>query len=76
MFIHLPGGRLKNNEHDISQEVLALVGRTVSQLLRREGTVMPEDLTRALQTMSEHSVEAKTRADCGELIIRLMKKMH
>ncbi|EHU00352.1 hypothetical protein CKS_2473 [Pantoea stewartii subsp. stewartii DC283] len=37
---------------------------------------MSEDLTRALQTMTEHTVEAKTRADCGELIIRLMKKMH
>lgn len=67
---------MKKNENDISEEVLALVGRTVSELLRKDGAIMPENLTGELQNMVEHSSDAKIRKDCSKIIARLMKKMH
>ncbi|MCU7367625.1 hypothetical protein N5E15_13590 [Pantoea stewartii] len=67
---------LKNHEQEISEEVLALVGRTVNKLLKSGSVIMPEDLTRELQNMSDDSVDAETRNDCSRLITRLLKKMH
>lgn len=55
---------------------MALVGRTVRQRLIKEGAIMPEDLTGALQTMIEQSSDPKIRKDCSEIIAELMKKMH
>ena len=67
---------MKNHEQEISEEVLALVGRTVNKLLKSGSVIMPEDLTRELQNMSDDSVDAETRNDCSRLITRLLKKMH
>lgn len=67
---------LKKNEKHISDDVVALVGRTVRQLLIKEGAITPEDLTGELQNMIEHSSDAEIRKDCNEIIAQLMKKMH
>lgn len=67
---------MKKNENDISEEVLALVGRIVSELLRKDGAVVPENLTGELQNMIEYSSDEKIRKDCSKVLARLMKKMH
>lgn len=77
LYVYTPeGDMLKNHEQEISEEVLALVGRTVNKLLKSGSVIMPEDLTRELQNMSDDSVDAETRNDCSRLITRLLKKMH
>lgn len=76
LYVYTPkGDMLKNHEQEISEEVLALVGKTVNKLLKSGSVIMPEDLTRELQHMSDGSVDAETRNDCTRLITRLLKKM-
>lgn len=70
------GGALKKNANYNSDEVMALIGRTVSELLIKDGRVVPENLTGALQSMIEKSTDANIRENCREIIARLMKKMH
>ena len=72
----LGGGGLKNNTHDISDEVCALAGRIVTGLLSAGNAVTPERLIQALYQLSETTGDAESRLDCLELIQRLMKKMH
>ncbi|MCW0314697.1 hypothetical protein NB694_004497 [Pantoea ananatis] len=77
LYVYTPEGDiLKNHEQEISEELLALVGSAVNKLLKSGSVIMPEDLTRELQHMSDGSVDAETRNDCSRLITRLLKKMH
>ncbi|MBT8500616.1 hypothetical protein DH20_16435 [Pantoea agglomerans] len=70
------GGGLKNNAHDFSEEVRALIGKVTTGLLSAGDIVTPERLIKALYRLSEHTSDAGTRPDCLELIQYLMKKMH
>lgn len=70
------GGGLKNNAHDFSEEVRALIGKVTTGLLSAGDIVTPERLIQALYRLSEHTCDADTRPDCLELIQYLMKKMH
>lgn len=72
----LCGGRLKNNTHDISDEVCALTGRIVTRMLSAGHAVTPESLIQALYKLSQTTDNTEIRLDCLELIQRLMKKMH
>lgn len=71
-FIYDNGGGLKSNAHDFSEEVRALVGKTVTELLSKGDVVTPEHLIQALY----HSGDADTYPDCVELIENLLRKMH
>lgn len=75
-FYQRNGGGLKSNAHDFSEEVLALIGKTVTELLSKSELVTPEHLIQALYSLGEHSVDAHTYPDCMELIEYLLKKMH
>lgn len=72
----LCGGGLKNNTHDTSDEVCALTGRIVRQMLSAGHAVTPESLIQALYQLSQATDNAETYLNCMELIQRLMKKMH
>lgn len=67
---------MKNNAHDFSEEVRALIGKVTTGLLSAGDIVTPERLIQALYRLSEHTGDADTRPDCLELIQYLMKKMH
>lgn len=67
---------MKNNAHDFSEEVRALIGKVTTGLLSAGDIVTPERLIQALYSLSEHTGDADTRPDCLELIQYLMKKMH
>lgn len=67
---------MKNNAHDFSEEVRALIGKVTTGLLSAGGIVTPERLIQALYSLSEQTCDADTRPDCLELIHYLMKKMH
>ncbi|MCX3311005.1 hypothetical protein ORN12_18770 [Pantoea vagans] len=70
------GGGLKNNAHDVSDEVRALIGQVTKRILSAGYTVTPEKLIQALFRLSANAGDAETRLSCLELIQRLMKKMH
>lgn len=70
------GGGLKNNAHDFSEEVRALIGKVATGLLSTGDIVTPERLIQALYHLSKHAGDNDTRPDCLELIQYLMKKMH
>lgn len=70
------GGGLKNNAHDFSEEVRALIGKVTTGLLSTGDVITPERLIQALYRLSERACDADTRPDCLELIQYLMKKMH
>ena len=72
----LCGGGLKNNTHDISDEICALTGRVVAGLLAAGSSVTPEMLIQALYQLSKTTDDDGDRLNCLELIKRLMKKMH
>ncbi|AVE16850.1 hypothetical protein AL522_22910 [Pantoea vagans] len=67
---------MKNNTHDISDEVCALTGRIVTRMLSAGYAVTPESLIQALYKLSQTTDNTEIRLDCLELIQRLMKKMH
>lgn len=72
----LCGGGLKNNTHDISDEICALTGRIVTRMLSAGHAVTPESLIQALYQLSQTTDNAEIRLDCLELIQQLMTKMH
>ena len=65
---------MKNNAHDFSEEVRALIGKVTTGLLSKGDIVTPESLIQALYRLSEHAGHDDTRPDCLELIQYLMKK--
>jgi hypothetical protein len=67
---------LKNNAHDISDEILSLIGRLVTGLLTPDNIITSDAITRALHRLSESTPDSTTRIHCLEIIDQLMKKMH
>lgn len=67
---------MKNNAHDFSEEVRALIGKVTTGLLSAGEIVTPERLIQALYHLSEDAGDDDTRPDCLELIRYLLKKMH
>lgn len=67
---------MKNNAHDISDEILSLIGRLVTGLLTPDNIITSDAITRALHRLSESTADSTTRIHCLEIIDQLMKKMH
>lgn len=72
----LCGGGLKDNTHDISDEVCALTGHIVTRMLSAGHAVTPESLIQALYQLSQTDGNTEICLDCLRLIQRLMKKLH
>ncbi|WP_234471835.1 hypothetical protein [Erwinia sp. S43] len=70
------GDELKNNAHEFSDEVRALMGQIITELLSDGDAVTPERLIQGLHLFSENTDDADDYLDCMELIQFLMKKLH
>ncbi|WP_380177858.1 hypothetical protein [Kalamiella sp. sgz302252] len=67
---------MEKDDHGISEELLAFVGKTVSKLLTVDNTLQTHEITEALHRLREEATDVETRHKCLEIIQMIMKKMH